>query len=280
MLLAPIIPPTNPISFGADIILTILGALFGGLFGGGGGAATTQDLVNLRNATSVAIDRVNRFAWVIANALGALLTAVHDLFTDLLDKLKSLLQTVAKALMWVLRVGIPALLKIIRNLRKWLAMIYQRYIRPVLIYLQYVRRYLAILKLLHIHIADKLDAYLGKIQSTILAPFYYALRSINGIGTWVNLIVTAGGLIQRAVFINSHYAYQRDWIGMWWNGQMPGGAPGAALPPPPPYNAATTQQVAGDVGVWVDTGAGEYGNYAQLTLQAADDADAGLPLAA
>jgi hypothetical protein len=278
MLIAPIIPPVDPISFGADIIITILGALFGGLFGGGGGGASVQDLNNLRNATASAIDVLKRFTWTLAAAVGALLLALRDIFIDLLDKIKSLLQTIAKALAWVLKTGIPALLKIIRQLRQWLAMIYQKYIRPLLLWIQLARRYLAILRLLHIHIADRLDKVLGQIQGVILAPYLYVLRSINGVGTWINLIVTIGGLIQRPVMFNSLYAYQRDWINMWWTGQSPTGGNGVVPPAPAPYVPETAQDVTAGVAQWVDTGTGEYADYAALTLAAFDDASLGLPL--
>lgn len=275
MVLGPVIPPVDPITFGIDIVVSIIGALFGGLFGGGDVAALQNGLNQLRTATAQITDWLKRFAWTIATALGALLQAIKTLFEDLLDKMKTLLQKIAKALEWVIKHGIPDLLKIIRQLRQWLAMVYQKYIRPVLIYLQYVRRVLFILELLHVKFAAKLDAWLGQIQNVLLTPFFYLARSVNGIATWVNLIVTAGGLIQRGVFINSHYAYQSDWIGMWWNGQMPGGVPGAALVPPAAYTPETSQDVAAGVGLAVASGAGEYADYGALTLQAFDDANAG-----
>jgi len=278
LLLEPVIPPVNPIAFGIDVVVSIIGALFGGLFGGGDIAAVQQQLVDLRNATAQVTDWLKRFAWTIATALGALLQAIKTLFEDLLDKIKSLLQQLWKILKWVITKGIPALLKAIRQLRSWLAMIYQKYIRPVLIYLQYVRRFLFILELLHVKIAAKLDQWLSQVQNVLLIPFFYLARSVNGLGNWINVIITAGGLIQRAVFINSHYAYQRDWIGMWWNGQMPGGVPGAPPPAPPAYTAPTSQEVAAGVGQAVTTGTGTYADYGQLTLQAFDAASAGAPL--
>lgn len=265
----------DPITFGIDIVVSIIGGLFGGIFGGLDIAAVQQGLVDLRQATAEITDWLKRFAWTIATALGALLGALKQIFEDLLDKIKTLLQDLWKILKWIIQKAIPAILKAIQALRKWLAMIYQKYIRPLMIYLQYVRRFLFILELLHVKFAAKLDQWISTIQYSLLSPLFYLMRSVNGMGNWINVILTAGAIIQRPVFINTMYAYQADWINMFWQAQSYGGVPGGTIAPPPPAAGLTVPEVAAGMQEYATTGGGEYADYVALAQNAFAEAAAG-----
>jgi hypothetical protein len=190
----------GPIVFGISVVASIIGALFGGLFGGGDVGKLTSAVNQLRSSLASTAQALYRFAWTIAVGLGALLEALHDLFVGWLDSLRSLVKNIATAVWHALGKLIPTVLAIIKKLRSVLDNIYQKYIRPVLQWIQVLRKWLAIAKLLHIPFAAKLDSILVRIQSKILAPFLYVLRTLNGIGNWVNLIVTIRATIQRAVF--------------------------------------------------------------------------------
>jgi len=255
------------LSFGLGLIGSLLGSLFGNLFGGG----DVNKLANAVNqlATNVAksLDLLKRFAWTIGRALGALLAAVHDWFVLFLGRVWAMIQDIAKAIGNLAKQILPDLAKAVRVARKVLDDIYRNYIRPVLNWIQIARRYLAILRALHVPFAGQLDAILVKIEGKIIAPYLYALRTLNGIGSWVNVIVTAGGVIQRPLFLRTMYAYQQDWINMWWVGQLaPPGAAGA-LTPEPPAVPQTASQVMSDFAVYAQTGAGPFEPYA---AQAAD----------
>jgi hypothetical protein len=253
---APVPIPGDPTVFGVSIVVGLLGDLFGGLFGGGPdiGAQLQQLATNMAKA----VDTVKRFAWQIARALGKLLQAFHDIWVGFLSALWDIVKWLKRALLWVIQVGLPRLAQAIRNLRQLLNTIYKRYIRPALAYLQLVRKYLAILRLFHVPFADKLDRILVRIQGRIIGPYLYVLRTLNGIGNWTNIIIRADARIQRPVFINTMYAYQADWINMFWVGQQ--STAGAALLPPsaPEAVSPTPEQVKADFQLWVETGGGPY----------------------
>jgi len=252
----PVPVPGDPTVFGVGAIISILGGLFGGLFGSGGAQQIQNDLRGLRDAMSRAIDTVSRYATKIARALGALLSAIHNIWVGFLGELWNIVKYLMVALRWLLREGLPRLVLAVRNLRRLLDDVYQRYIRPALNYIQLVRRYLAILRALHVPFADKLDRILVRIEGRIIAPYLYVLRTLNGIGGWVNVIVTGRGTIQRPLFLRTMYAYQADWVNMWWAAQ--GAVAGAGVPPSLasgglPRSAA---QVRDDMQLFATTGGG------------------------
>jgi hypothetical protein len=257
----------STVSFGVAIIGTILGALFGGIFGGGDVAALNSALQQLRDAVATAIDDLQRFAWQSLTALGKLLSMIHDLLVNFLDDLWQLLKKLAGTIAKLLKEALPAIVKAIQLARQALADLYQKYIRPILVYLQYIRRYLAILRAFHIKWAGQLDSWLSNLQSRIIGPYLYMLGLINGVANWVNLILTAGLILQRPLFINTMYAYQKDWITMWWTGQVTAagaaGAPPASSQVTPPSNA----QVQADFSAFVSADAGPYAQDAATANQ-------------
>lgn len=246
------------ISFGLGIIISILSSLFGGLFGGPSASQINAALNQLRTSFSNAIDTVTRFAWTIANALGKLLDTIHGMLIGFLDQLWQLLKKIAANVVRILKEVLPAITKAVRALRATLDSIYAKYIRPVLAWIQLARRYLVILRLFHVKWAGQLDAILGKVQARIIGPFLYVLRTLNGIGNWVNLILTAGAVLQRPVFINTMYAYQRDWISMWWGGQANAPNAGTVLPPSAGFGPPSSAQVQTDFTMFVEADAGPY----------------------
>ena len=55
--------------------------------------------------------------------------------------------------------------------------------------------------------AQKLDSYLADLEARITKPLFYLLSFVNGVANWINLIVTAGYLLQKGLFLNSLNAY-------------------------------------------------------------------------
>lgn len=218
--------PVGLILYGVGVALQLLGGLFG-LFGGGGGP-TTADLQKLRDDTNRAVDLATRFAWKVAFSVGGIMNAFGWLWNKIIKQLITRVANLAKAIGdTISKVLVPAV-QTLQKIRDLLNKLYDKFLRPILAYIQIVRKYLQILKALHIPFADKLDGILARIQGKIIAPYLWVLRTVNGYGRWINLIITAGGVLQRPLFTNSHFRYQSTAVGMFWNSQTStkrGGAP-------------------------------------------------------
>jgi len=269
------IPVIGPIIIGVIGIVDIFGALFGITFGQSEVSKLAEAVQELQTAVAAAIQQTTALLWTIAYAFGKLLQWVHDAFVGFLTTLWNLLKKLAGWMQELFTNIVPKLLNVIQRLRQFLNQIYLKYIRPVLVWIQYLRKWLAILRIFHIGWATKLDQWLVKLQGRIIGPYLYVLRTINGIGTWVNVIITARGVIQRAVFINTMYAYQADWINMWWTGQT---LTGAGTPPAAPVSSEQgppLSQVSADFSQWVTTGTGNYADAAARSNAAFDAAMSG-----
>jgi hypothetical protein len=275
--LAPI-PPLPGVSW-IGTVGNIIGSILGIAFGGGSTAQLENQITQLRDQTMQTIHGVEALAVDIARALGAVLTWLHDLWANLLKWLAELAKVMRAVLKWLITDALPAIFKALRNLRQLLNQIYARYIRPALNYLQHIRRYLAILRALHVPFAGKLDAWIVKIEGRIVGPFLYVLRTVNGIGSWVNLIMTAGGVIQRPVFINTMYAYQRDWVNLWWAGQAAAAGPGGPPTTGAPYVPRSPDQVASDFQLFVTTKSGRVADDGDRAFAALQGVTLGDPLA-
>jgi len=268
--LAPQPPPIDlpiafdPISFGAEIIGSFLAALFTSIFGGGPSAQQLQgEINNLASSVGQAIDTLKRFTWTVAFGLGSVLNALWSLIKDFLSKIWELLKKLAQDVAKLVKEALPKIMDAIRKIRQIMRDLYAKYIRVVLLWIQYARKYLAILRIFHVKWAAKLDGYLQTLQARIIGPYLYVLRTLNGVGNWVNLIVTAGGVIQRAVFINTMYAYQSDWINMWWQAQQVAPASGPASSPPAVVVAPAPADVQAEFAATAGYTTGAYADQAQ-----------------
>lgn len=247
----------GPIMFGADILVAILGSLFG--FGGGVSAQDLNAAIGqLREQMSKAVDILKRFSWTTAFALGALLQAFHDFWVGFMDQLLSLVKKIAHALARLFTEILPRLLEWMQKMQKRLDELYAKYVRPILDWIQFVRRYLAILRIFHIAWAQKLDDELVRIEGKIIGPYLLVRRWLGSVGQWMNILVTVRGTIQRAVFINTLFAHGADWVNMWWvmqSGQLNGRATPAVPGPEQPQSFA---QVQAELMQYAQTGTGPY----------------------
>lgn len=277
------------VTFGISLAVeAIVGVLFGGLFGGGDIKQVQQDLQNLRTALAQTADELERFSWSIADGLGRTWQAVADIWDNFLDGLWSALKGLWNALWVVVSSVLPKIIQILKDLRNFLDSIYLKYILPIMRYLLLIRQVLALLRALGVPIASKLDRILGQIQGALFSPFLYLLRSLNGYGGWFNFILTSNLVLQRPLFLNTMYAYQADWINMFYTAQSgqlgPVGVLGPAAQGTSNYaswlaaggatggTTDTTQQVmtVAEACAWITvfatTGSGELADTAQQTL--------------
>jgi hypothetical protein len=227
----------NPIVFGIISVVSIVGSLFGSLFGGPDVSKLAQAVNDLRNALASATDQLYRFSWSVAFGLGKFLGAFHDIWDTFIDGVWSILKNIVKAVWHVMTEALPKVAEAVAKTRKLIDQIYEKYARPVLNYIQQVRKYLAILRALHVPFAGKLDQILAGIEGKIAAPFLYVLRQVNGIGNWVNVIITARATLQRALMINSLFENAGALVNIFWSKQTAkapssaGAGAGAAAPP-------------------------------------------------
>lgn len=216
------------------------------------------DLSKLRNDTAQAIDTTYRFSWKSVFALGGLLKVFDFVWTHIIKQLVSTVVQVAKQLVNLVQRVITPMLNAIHRIREILNEVYDKFLRPVLNVIQHVRRYLQILKALHVPFADKLDGILARVQGKIIGPFLWTLRTLNGYGRWINLVVTATATIQRPIFIRTMYAYQRDWVNLFWTGQATVGGRAGAPSVPALAVQPDANQVASDFGDLARTDGGSF----------------------
>ncbi len=200
------LPPVDPITTGFDIvsgIITIIGALFGGIFGGNADAniikafdGLRQQMVNMGNA-------LMKFAWQIANVVGAIFNALKWLWSNVLGPLVKAIKSIIQQISRVLNKILKPMLDAMKAQRALLMQLYNTWIRPILLVIQRIRNIIHLFQLLHIHIFDALDRTLGKIQGKLLAPIYALLYRVNTLGNWISFILNLQGLLFRGLFLGS-----------------------------------------------------------------------------
>lgn len=220
--------PFDPISFGVELVLTILTSLFGLFKQNNGLEQLRQEAQTYREQMAKALDTANRFSWKVGYGLGSIITAVDHLWSGPIKSLTKVVQSLLVKLKDLAIRGLINIAKALHQIRKWMDEYYDKYARPVLKVIGTIRKYLAILRLFHVKFADKLDAYLVKIQGKITAPYLYILRTLNGYANWINVILTAGGHFQAPVFLRSAGRYSGYMQAIMLNSfQTPGGYSGS-----------------------------------------------------
>jgi hypothetical protein len=144
------------------------------------------------------------------------------------------------------------------KMRDRLLQLYRCVIRPLLIWIQNVRRILNILAIFHVPFAAKLDAKLADLERRITAPFLLLLRYSNQVANWVNLIITPNYLIQKPVFLWSQDAYKGESLNLFLNAMNTPASAGAIAAATNSMGATTPQQSAQDLQTFLSTGGGPY----------------------
>jgi hypothetical protein len=260
------------------VVGAIIGALFSILsfFGGGGDvqklAAAVSDLAT---KTATALDQLKRFAWAIGRlALGGLLLlwrAITDMIGELVKAFRSILAALKKIYDDVIKPALRAL----RAVRKILDDVYRKWLRPIINAIQQVRRILAIFRAFGFKWAGALDARLARIEGKIIAPYIWLVRQLNGYGQWINVILTAGGVLQKPIFRNSAYGNAGYLSNLWWVSQTSGGLGGVSVPDAAPAAYLTLPQVQSQMRQYVQTGTGPYADAAARSVAAAQAASIG-----
>lgn len=261
--LAPI-PGPPPVTI-ATTIITVVAGLFR-LFGGGVSRAVKQALEGLRAAIAKTADELMRFTWRGLRALGRIIQAVGAIYVrvvrPVLDWLRDTIQRVVRIIDRILR----PYFEWARRVTELVLEIYEKYVRPVLVVIQRVRQVLAVLKILRIGFARRLDAWLVRLQQRIMQPIQQILLRVNHIGGWLNVLISARAVLQRALYLRSLWQWQGSFFRAWWGWQS-GYVSDAELQQ---YDRQvvprTPREVAGDVETLVKSGAGPYAFIGTQTL--------------
>ena len=168
--------------------------------------------------------------WLVKHLIGGILNALRSMHA------------------W-LEAHLAPVIDFLKRVRAAMARYYNTYLRPMLTFLQHVRQYLAILSLLHIHIAQRLDAYLAKLQSKIIQSFYTITAAINTLTNILLALQDPEYLIKHPVLLLSirrqipaliHALTGRP-PGYWFPSPR-GSAGGNFAPPSFPFNFADPKQ--------------------------------------
>src|SRR5260370_12018936 len=95
---------------------------------------------------------------------------------------------------------------------------YKTTIQPVLDVINHVRRALKIFPLVHLTYAERLDNYLGKLESKIIHNSLVLRPKINEILDYVDLVLDPAGLVRGNIFLGSAAGARRGLFNSLWLG--------------------------------------------------------------
>ena len=165
----------------------------------------------------------------------------HNIFGSVWDAIKGAWQWLEKHL--------KSLVDFLKKLRAMYERWWNLYMRPILVMIQHVRQYLQILSLLHIKLAQQLDAYLAQIQAKIVQSYTTVVATLNTLIDISNALMDPRYLIRHPVLLLSIrrqipaliHAISGRPPGYWF--PSPKGTAGSPFAPPTwPFNFADPSQ--------------------------------------
>jgi hypothetical protein len=214
--------------------------------------AAIQDAITaLGNAIKAAFAMLARLGGFILNALKSMLNGLLHSILQVLQDIRNILQHIAKDV-------ILPIAKAVQAMRDKILALYKRFIRPLLIWIQDVRRVLNILAIFHVPFAQKLDAKLADLERRITAPLLLLLRYTNQVANWMNLIVTANYLIQKPIFLWSQNAYKGESLNLFANAMNKPASPATIASAQAAFAAPSSKQTADDLTVFLQADSGPY----------------------
>lgn len=110
-------------------------------------------------------------------------------------------------------------LRFLDRVKGYVRRIYDRFVKPVLDFIEITRRIFRLLGYLGIDWARAIDRKLGQLENLISLPFEWVVGKINELIGVINRIVTVDGLLQRVMLLTSLLRDYPMTTNMWWNGQ-------------------------------------------------------------
>jgi len=190
-------------------------------------AALAAAIAGIQHALNAIGNELASVFHLLSRLAGYVLGFLKTLLKDVVHALVAAVDAIGKMLKDVFAHGIIPALQALQRLRDYLLKIYERYLRPLLIVLQDLRKVLAILKAFHVGFATKLDNVLADIQSKLSTPLLYLLRYTNAIANYINLILDARLFLQRPLFLASANANKGSLLNLLINAMNPTPDPAA-----------------------------------------------------
>lgn len=199
--------PTNPVG----IIVSIL-EFIASLFGlGQNDTKVLQTAINntYQNLVTTSTFMYNQLGF-LTTSLGSIFGTIKDWLDDLrwavivpiIEKIQQILDDITT---WLANILDP-LITFIQALQKFWATFIQPYLKIILEVIQRARLVLAILKLIGVKWAAKLDADLQLLQSWITAVVQEITTVLNTISTTLGLMVDPTGILRRDFFAGTLFS--------------------------------------------------------------------------
>lgn len=198
-------------------------------------SALATAIKGIQHALNVLGNELASVFHLLSRLAGYILQMLKGLLLGVIHGLVAAVEAIGKMLKDVFANGIMPALQALQKARDWLIKIYERFLRPLLIVLQDLRKVLAILRAFHVGFATKLDNVLADIQSKISTPLLYLLQFTNAVANYINLILDARLFLQRPLFLASLNAYKGSSLNL---------LIGAMNPTPDPARVAALQATA------------------------------------
>lgn len=193
----------GPVGIIVGVLGGILGGLLGGLFGGPDLSKITDAVNNLSSSMVKMGNALMKFSWAVAQAVGAVFNLIKFLWGNVLGPLLKTIRGIVNQVDRVLKRVLQPIMDAMKAQRAALLDLYNRFLRPIILAIEKVRRLIHFLQLLHIHIFDGLDRTLGRIEGKLLAPIYRLLYRTNTLGNWISYILNARAFIYRGLLLGS-----------------------------------------------------------------------------
>jgi hypothetical protein len=156
---------------------------------------------------------VGAVGW-LAGQVAHILISTGAIFAKVWEGLKGLYTRVLRPLaLWVddhirrfkgwLDRTFKPVFEFLKNVRDHIDAFYKRFVRPILDTIEFIRALNRVLLVFHIDFLKKLDATLQKIEQRLEDPFLWIYAKLTWLQNMVDSIVTAGGLFQRYILIQS-----------------------------------------------------------------------------
>lgn len=161
-------------------------------------------------------------AW-LGGRVADILVSTGQMFAKVWDGLRVVWNDVLKpALVWVdqqltrfeawLKDTFKPVFDFLARVRGWINDIYNRFVKPIVDTIEFLRQLDRLLAAFHIHFLDALAGALQTIEQRIEEPFLWINQKLNEIWNALDLIVTADGFFQRLTLIHSMSRYVPSWL--------------------------------------------------------------------
>jgi hypothetical protein len=196
----------------------------------------------------------------------ALQALAHLNFSAIWQALKRAYNRVMRTITWLRR----RIIEPLDRYRRLILELYNRFWKPVIRFLDSLRVFIRIIGIFNRRLAAQLDAALWRLEARILSPITAALRRINALSSQISAYFTVLGYLDRTLLLES---LRRDALLVWEILTNPRGRI-FDKPKPPPSRTVADMKI--DFHVFVATGGGLYGDYAEHGREVFRDALGGL----